>query len=108
MRRSWVDSGDLSAVPAVHYTAVDGRLRYRSAARLLPSQSLSSFAIPFDSRSPSLKGDILSLQLWGDIILEQEHKIEASDDTFKDAGKVGFWTKADSVTYFDDLKVKAK
>ena len=35
-------------------------------------------------------------------------KIEATDDTFKDAGKVGVWTKADSVTYFDDLKVTAK
>jgi hypothetical protein len=35
-------------------------------------------------------------------------KIEAMDDTFKDAGKVGLWTKADSVTYFDDLKVTAK
>jgi hypothetical protein len=35
-------------------------------------------------------------------------KIEATDDTFKDAGKVGLWTKADSVTYFDDLKVAAK
>jgi Domain of Unknown Function (DUF1080) len=35
-------------------------------------------------------------------------KIEASDDTFKEAGKVGLWTKADSVTYFDDLKVLAK
>jgi len=35
-------------------------------------------------------------------------KIEATDDTFKDAGKVGLWTKADSVTYFDDLKVIAK
>src|SRR5215813_9397270 len=35
-------------------------------------------------------------------------KIEASDDTFKDAGKVGLWTKADSVTYFDDLTVTAK
>jgi hypothetical protein len=35
-------------------------------------------------------------------------KIEATDDTFKHAGKVGFWTKADSVTYFDDLKVTAK
>lgn len=33
-------------------------------------------------------------------------KIEASDDTFKDAGKVGLWTKADSVTYFDNLTVK--
>lgn len=35
-------------------------------------------------------------------------KIEVTDDTFKDAGKVGLWTKADSVTYFDDLKVVAK
>jgi hypothetical protein len=35
-------------------------------------------------------------------------KIEAPDDTFKDAGKVGLWTKADSVTSFDDLKVTAK
>jgi len=35
-------------------------------------------------------------------------KIEATDDTFKDAGKVGLWTKADSLTYFDDLKVVAK
>src|SRR5437899_7500279 len=37
-----------------------------------------------------------------------QKKIEATDDTFKDAGKVGLWTKADSVTYFDDLVVKAK
>ena len=35
-------------------------------------------------------------------------KIDATDSTFKDAGKVGLWTKADSVTYFDDLKVTAK
>jgi hypothetical protein len=35
-------------------------------------------------------------------------KIEATDDTFKEAGKIGLWTKADSVTYFDDLKVTAK
>lgn len=37
-----------------------------------------------------------------------QKKIEATDDTFKDAGKIGLWTKADSVTYFDDLKVTAK
>jgi hypothetical protein len=35
-------------------------------------------------------------------------KIEATDDTFKDAGKIGLWTKADSVSYFDDLQVTAK
>ena len=37
-----------------------------------------------------------------------EKKIESTDDTFKEAGKVGLWTKADSVTYFDDLRVTAK
>jgi len=35
-------------------------------------------------------------------------KIEATDNTFKDAGRIGLWTKADSVTYFDDLRVVAK
>jgi len=28
--------------------------------------------------------------------------LEWTDDTFKDAGKVGVWTKADSVTLFDN------
>ena len=37
-----------------------------------------------------------------------EKKIDATDNTFSDAGKVGLWTKADSVTYFDDLRVTAK
>jgi len=30
---------------------------------------------------------------------------EVEDDTFTEAGKVGLWTKADSVVYFDDLQV---
>ena len=33
-------------------------------------------------------------------------KFSAKDSTFKDAGKIGVWTKADSVIYFDDLTVK--
>ena len=33
---------------------------------------------------------------------------DVEDSTFPDAGKVGLWTKADSVTYFDDLEVKTK
>jgi len=39
---------------------------------------------------------------------DSEKRIDATDDTFKEAGKIGLWTKADSVTYFDDLRVKAK
>jgi hypothetical protein len=34
--------------------------------------------------------------------------IEATDDTFAEAGKVGVWTKADSVTLFDDFTCGAK
>jgi hypothetical protein len=29
--------------------------------------------------------------------------IEAGDESFKDAGKLGGWTKADSVKLFDDF-----
>jgi hypothetical protein len=37
------------------------------------------------------------------------HKvIEATDDSFSEAGKVGVWTKADSVTLFDDFSYGAK
>ena len=31
--------------------------------------------------------------------------IETTDDTFKSAGFIGLWTKADAVTYFDDFKI---
>ncbi len=34
--------------------------------------------------------------------------IEATDDSFADAGKVGVWTKADSVTLFDDFAFGGK
>lgn len=33
--------------------------------------------------------------------------IDHRDGTFADAGRVGVWTKADSITYFDDLKPEA-
>lgn len=34
-------------------------------------------------------------------------KISASDKTFAGLGKVGLWTKADSVTHFDDVEIAA-
>jgi hypothetical protein len=45
------------------------------------------------------KGNLFSVWLNGQKLYEVE------DETFAEAGKVGLWTKADSVTYFDDLKV---
>ena len=35
-----------------------------------------------------------------------ELKITTRDATFKNSGKIGLWTKADSVIYFDDLSVQ--
>lgn len=34
--------------------------------------------------------------------------LEAEDSTFKEAGKIGLWTKADAQTLFDDLTVSGK
>jgi hypothetical protein len=34
--------------------------------------------------------------------------LDATDKTFAQAGKVGVWTKADSVIYFDDLRVEPR
>jgi hypothetical protein len=33
---------------------------------------------------------------------------DATDDTFKDAGRVGLWTKADSVIQFDDFTIEGR
>ncbi len=52
---------------------------------------------------------ILAVEARGDhlqVFWEGKQIIDAKDDTFRDAGKVGLWTKADSVTYFDALTVK--
>lgn len=42
------------------------------------------------------------------VIFDGTKVIEATDDSFSDAGKVGVWTKADSVTLFDDFTYGTK
>jgi hypothetical protein len=39
------------------------------------------------------------------VFLNGERMFDAEDRTFRKAGKTGLWTKADSVTYFDDFSV---
>lgn len=34
--------------------------------------------------------------------------LDATDDTFKEAGRVGLWTKADSVIQFDDFSIEGR
>ena len=42
------------------------------------------------------------------VLLDGKNALDWSDETFKDAGRVGVWTKADSVTLFDDFTYGAK
>ncbi|MCP5062839.1 MAG: hypothetical protein GY936_10285 [Ignavibacteriae bacterium] len=39
------------------------------------------------------------------VYLNDKEIFQVKDETFTKAGKVGFWTKADAVTYFDDFEV---
>lgn len=39
------------------------------------------------------------------VSLNDEQLFEVEDETFSGPGKLGVWTKADSVTYFDDLTI---
>jgi hypothetical protein len=43
-----------------------------------------------------------------EVYLDGSKLYEVEDDTFAGPGKVGLWTKADSVTRFDDLTVETK
>lgn len=49
--------------------------------------------------SITAKGNLFSVALNGEKLYEVE------DTTFPDEGQVGLWTKADSVTYFDNLEI---
>ncbi len=41
------------------------------------------------------------------VYLNDKKLFQVDDKTFAEAGKVGLWTKADAVTYFDDFQVKS-
>ena len=68
--------------------------------------------------APGVKHDILSngwsilkVSVRGNrfqVYLDHRRILQGWDNTFATAGKVGLWTVADSVTYFDDFRVYPK
>ena len=55
------------------------------------------------------KWHTLKLEAKGDhfiVTFDGQKVLDATDETFKEAGKVGLWTKADSVIQFDDLVIE--
>jgi hypothetical protein len=61
----------------------------------VPKQTWSSLRVDFDGAR------------FG-VFLDGAKVMEVEDNTFSSAGKTGLWTKADSVTYFDDFTIEKR
>jgi hypothetical protein len=61
----------------------------------VPRQTWSTLSVAF-------RGDVFTVSFDGQKLFDVE------DSAFTAAGKVGLWTKADSVTWFDDFQVEGK
>lgn len=61
----------------------------------VPKQTWSTLSVAF-------RGNVYTVSFDGQKLFEVE------DSTFTGSGKVGLWTKADSVTYFDDFRIEGK
>lgn len=60
-------------------------------------------------RVPKQTWSILSVSFHGNLFsvsLDGQKLFDVEDPTFTGAGKTGLWTKADSVTYFDDFQIE--
>ena len=74
----------------------------------LKPRGAGMFAYGRKARVPSGAWGTLRVVAKGPVFeayLNGEKLFEVEDHTFVGAGKVGVWTKADSVTYFDDLRI---
>ena len=64
------------------------------------------FGYGVDTKVPKGKWNTLRVDFRGNlftVLFNGKTLFEVKDDTFKEAGAVGVWTKADSVTLFDDF-----
>jgi hypothetical protein len=69
------------------------------------------FGYGVDSKVPSGKWSTLRVEFAGTlftVLFDGKKLFQVEDDALKDAGAVGVWTKADSVTLFDDFSYGTK
>ncbi len=69
------------------------------------------FGYGVDTKVPKGKWNTLRVEFRGNlftVFFNGKRLFEVEDDTFKQAGAVGVWTKADSVTLFDDFTFGTK
>ncbi|MEE8525439.1 MAG: hypothetical protein V3T72_15995, partial [Thermoanaerobaculia bacterium] len=63
-----------------------------------------------DVEVPSGTWSRLGVRVRGNLftaLLDGRELFQVEDDTFAGPGKVGLWTKADSVTWFDDFEMRS-
>lgn len=85
---------------------VQNGVRLSIAPKGLPSRSYG-----VKHPIPSGKWNTLRIVFRGSlftVFFNSERLFETEDQTFAGAGRTGLWTKADSVTYFDDFEVIGK
>jgi hypothetical protein len=83
--------------------------------------SVAVFRVENGKRSPMLAGArhnipmnawrILKVSVKGNrfqVYVDHRRILQGQDSTFAQAGAVGLWTNADSITYFDDFRVYPK
>ena len=61
-----------------------------------------------DVKLPADRWHTLKIRQIGEVIecfLDGTPYLNAEDDTFPDAGKIGLWSKSDAVSHFDDVRV---
>jgi hypothetical protein len=69
------------------------------------------FGYGMDTKVPKGKWSTLRVEFHGNlftVVFNGKKLFEVEDDSFKGAGAVGLWTKADSVTLFDDFTFGTK
>jgi hypothetical protein len=85
---------------------VEGGKRISLAPKGTPSKTYG-----VKHKVPGLAWSTLQVRFEGprfQVYFDGARIMEVEDSTFLSAGKVGLWTKADSVTYFDDLRIEKK
>jgi hypothetical protein len=85
---------------------VKNGIRTSIAPKGLPSRSYG-----VKHQIPSGRWNILKVAFNGatfTVFLNGERLFEAEDTTFQRPGKIGLWTKADSVTYFDEFTISGQ
>jgi hypothetical protein len=79
----------------IYHTINGQRLAFKSAKQTVKSGTWHSLQVDFDRDQFT-------------VTFDGKKVIKATDESLKGAGKVGLWTKADSITLFDDFSYGEK